>query len=325
MQGLFVVQAGQLTIDELPQPTPGPYEALVKTEACAICNSTDTKLIQGEFFAGTWPLLLGHETVGRIVALGDQVKNFKVGQRVLRGNLTDRHVEKPGGRSCWGGFAEYTLVTDVWARDNRTYQAGVHPQQVVPDGIDPTHATALIMLKENLNVINQGDVVGRTVAIVGTGPAAQSMTLFARLVGAKSIVVFGRNSQHAARFAALGADNYVTDDESVAGGFERVFEAVGSQAALARCLALAAPTGKVSVYGVAPQSEPFAEADMQDPRVYTPRVSEAAAHDQLLGLIDQHQLDLADWISHVLPWQAYQNAFDLIWSKTANKVVLTFA
>jgi hypothetical protein len=54
-------------------------------------------------------------------------------------------------------------------------------------------------------------------------------------------------------------------------------------------------------------------------------VREAAAHDQLLGMIAQHQLKLTDWISHVLPWQAYQRAFDLIWNKMANKVVLTFA
>ena len=114
MKGLFVLQPGQLSIEELPQPVPGPFQALVKTEACAICNSTDTKLMDGEFFPGTWPLLLGHETVGRIVALGDRVRHFKLGDRVLRGNISDQQVNVPGGRSCWGGFAEYTLVTDVW-------------------------------------------------------------------------------------------------------------------------------------------------------------------------------------------------------------------
>lgn len=84
MKGLFVTAPGKMDILEIPTPEPGPFEALVKTEACAICNSTDTKVIHGKFVSGTWPVLLGHETVGRIVKLGEQVRSFKVGPGITR-------------------------------------------------------------------------------------------------------------------------------------------------------------------------------------------------------------------------------------------------
>ncbi len=333
MKGLFAVAPGRLEVLELPQPEPGPYEALVQTEACAICNSTDTKLIHGQFFSGTWPLLLGHESVGRVVKMGEGVQNFRVGDRVLRGSLSDSHIPFPGGRSCWGGFAEYNLVTDVWAREGAGYNAWPHPQQIVPQHIGPCHAATLITLKENLSLVSNFNVAGRSLAIVGTGPVAQAMTLFARLLGATPIVVFGRHERWRERFLALGADGYVAGDslpDSVRailaqGGFERVIEAVGSQAALSRCMQLVGPEGRVGIYGIPPEDEPYSDADMADPRVSQPKVAEAEVHDQLLAMVARGQVNLADWVSHVLPWQEFRRGFEMIWNKEANKVVLAFA
>ena len=101
-------------------------------EACAICNSTDHKLMAGEFFSGTFPMLLGHESVGRVVQVGERVRSFRVGDRVLRSTLRDGHVPYPGGRSRWGGFVEKAIVTDVWAEKGLPYNAFPHPQQIVP-------------------------------------------------------------------------------------------------------------------------------------------------------------------------------------------------
>jgi threonine dehydrogenase-like Zn-dependent dehydrogenase len=332
MKGLFARAPGQLDILDLPRPEPGSYEAVVRTEACAICNSTDTKLLHGQFFAGTWPLLLGHESVGRIVEIGEGVRNYALGDRVLRGRLDDRHVPYPGGRSCWGGFAEYTVVTDVWARDGADYNAWPHAQQVVPAEIAPADATLLIMLKEDLNAITSMDVPGRSVAIVGTGPVAEAMTVFARLLGARTVTVWGRSDRRADRFRSLGVDAYVvgtTRPQAVSaimarGGFERVIEAVGSSEVLALCLNLAAPDGSIGLYGIPPENAPYAEGQTADPRVFWLRVNEAAVHDQILQWVAEGTVRLSDWVGHTLPWQDYQRGFELIWSKQASKVVLTF-
>jgi NADPH:quinone reductase-like Zn-dependent oxidoreductase len=128
MKGIFVIDIDQTEIRELPEPEIGPYEALVQVEACGICNSTDWKIIEGEFVSGSFPILLGHESVGRVIRVGD---------RVLRSTLRDEHMPFPGGRSCWGGYVERAIVTDVWAQEGQEYGGFPHPQQIVPSHIPP--------------------------------------------------------------------------------------------------------------------------------------------------------------------------------------------
>jgi L-iditol 2-dehydrogenase len=333
MQGLFVVAKNQLAVLELPEPVPGPFEALVQVEACAICNSTDHKLIQGEFFSGTYPMLLGHESVGRVIQVGAQVRSFQVGDRVLRTTLSDGHVPYPGGRSCWGGFVEKALVTDVWAEKDLAYNAFPHPQQIVPADILPAEATMLITLKETLNCLENTMVLpGQSLAIMGSGPVAQTLAGFARLKGLSPVVVFGRNPTWAETFARLGADHYVAGDDVPVevqaflrkGGFDRVIEAVGSRAALTRSLQIVSTQGRVNLYGIAPNSEPYLPEEESDSRVFRGEVTEAKAHEQLLDWVAQGKIHLQDWISLCLPWHEYNHGFEMVSQKTANKVVLVF-
>jgi threonine dehydrogenase-like Zn-dependent dehydrogenase len=332
MKGLFVVAENQLDIFELPEPKIGPFEALVQVEACAICNSTDHKLITGEFFSGTFPMLLGHESVGRVIQVGKQVRSFRVGDRVLRTTLRDEHVPFTGGRSCWGGFVEKAIVTDVWAEKGLPYNAFPHPQQIVPPEIPPAEATLLITLKETLNCLENTDVQpGQSLAVVGSGPVAQALTMFAKLKGIAPLVVFGRNPAWGETFIRLGADAYVTGDDLPdivqairrKGGFDRVIEAVGSRIALRRSLQVTGPHGRLNIYGVTPESESYLSDDESDPRVFRGEVAEAKAHIQVLAWIAEGRIRLGDWVSVVLPWSQYRQAFEMVFGKRANKVVLT--
>ena len=173
---------------------------------------------------------------------------------------------------------------------------------------------------------------GQSLAIVGVGPVAQTLVLFARLSGIRPLVVFGRRPIWAARFAALGADAYVTPEEfpSTAqaildrGGFDRVIEAVGARQALARCLELVSSSGRVNVYVVAPESEPYDHEHLTDPRVFRGQVAEAETHEQLLRWVEEGKVRLDDWISHTMPWTDYLRGFEMVRDKTANKVILTW-
>jgi L-iditol 2-dehydrogenase len=333
MKGIFVTAVHRTEVLDLPIPQIGPYEALVQVEACGICNSTDWKIIEGEFVSGTFPILLGHESVGRVVALGEAVRSFAVGDRVLRSTLRDEHVPFPGGRSCWGGFAEWAIVTDVWAQKGVIYNAFPHPQQIVPSDIPPVEAVALITLKETLNCLDNSDVrPGQSLAIVGTGPVAQGLTFFARLSGIAPVVVFGRQPKWAERFARLGADGYVAGEVVPSavqaildrGGFDRAIEAVGARSALSRCLQIVRAGGRVNLYGIAPASEPYLPEEESDPRVFRAQVAEAEAHDRLLAWVGKGAVQLSEWISHDMPWAEYRRGFDMVARKAANKVVLTF-
>ena len=92
----MAVAPGETALGDLEVPAPGDFEALVRMEACAFCNSTDVKLAHNEFVPGTFPVVLGHEVISTVVDVGPKVRNFKPGDRVFRQRLRDEHVQGEG-------------------------------------------------------------------------------------------------------------------------------------------------------------------------------------------------------------------------------------
>ena len=83
MKTVIVPAPGKIEIRQVETPVINAYQALVKTEMVALCNATDSKLVAGKFpGVDTYPLALGHENAGIVVAVGEKVRNFKMGDRV---------------------------------------------------------------------------------------------------------------------------------------------------------------------------------------------------------------------------------------------------
>jgi len=331
MRGIFAVEMNRLGILELDEPVLGDYDALVEVKACGICNSTDLKIIEGRFKKGSFPILLGHESSGTVTKVGRKVKHFQVGDTVLRSRLFDKDISVPGGSSRFGGFVEKAVVTDAWEREGMEYNAFPHPQQVVPDYIDPVYATAIIVLKENLHCIKNTDVKpGMSLAIVGTGPAAQSMVMWAKLLQISPVVVFGRRNRWGHTFEKLGADSYVVGNEypaevkkiTKAGGFDRSIEAVGSNDALKKCLEITRRDGRVNLYGMPADDERYCADKESDPRIFRAKVLEAEVHEELIGFIENGMVRLEDWVSHIYAFEDYQTGFDLVKSEKPTKVII---
>jgi threonine dehydrogenase-like Zn-dependent dehydrogenase len=340
VKAAVVREPGQLKLEDLPMPTIGPYDALVRIEACGICNSTDIKIIDRHFVTRiAAPLVLGHESVGTVLEVGERVRAFRPGQRVLRPGAvySDPSV---GIASAWGGLAEYGLVTDLTAwRQDHVDEAPPNgmwaKQQIIPAELDPTEATAIITLKETLFATRAAGVSNTTwTAIVGTGPVARAMTFWARHEEAPFVVVFGRNERWCHDFLDLGANNYVAgdkpcreDEAKVAGvqAFDRVIEAVGSVEAIHDALALARPDGLVACYGVLSEvereDEPIQSARASG-RLITLPVREEEVHAEVLDLVERGVIDLSAWISHRIPFEELDAAIQLVRSKRAIKVVL---
>lgn len=127
MRAMVLERVGEpLRKTERARPTPGPGQVLVRVDACAVCR-TDLHVADGDLPDPKLPLVLGHEIVGRIEALGEGVERFGVGDRIgvpwlgwtcgtCRYCRTDREnlCDRAGftGYTIDGGFAEYT-VADV--------------------------------------------------------------------------------------------------------------------------------------------------------------------------------------------------------------------
>src|SRR5579871_5368748 len=130
MRAMVLDRPGQpLRAAELPVPTPGPDEVLLRVDACAVCR-TDLHVVDGELPDPKLPLVPGHEIVGTIVARGAQVDRFRIGDRVGipwlgwtcgvcaycrsgRENLCDR--ARFTGYQRDGGYAEFTLADQRYA------------------------------------------------------------------------------------------------------------------------------------------------------------------------------------------------------------------
>jgi len=344
MKGLVVYRDGSMKVEELPEPVIGDYQALVQNLSCGICNGTDFKLIHAAFKGfDTYPAVLGHESVGRVVEVGSKVTSFKPGDLVLRSIL--EKVEDDSFASGWGSFAEYGVVGDIAAMkaDGRDDYYDIYlAQQIVPAHLDPHQAVMLITLKEVLSGLQRFGVgEGHSVLIHGAGPVGLSMVRFAKLKGAAKVVVSEPNAGRRQRATKLGADVVIdpkAEDlidrakELEADGFDFVIDAVGINRLMTDSLKIVKFNGTVGVYGIA--AETSAQIDWADAPynwaihfVQWPTFEdEAAVHDEVLRLVESGEIDLADFVTHVISGlNAFQEGFDTVSAQTGVKVTIDIA
>lgn len=339
MLAAIVEKPGVLTVREVPVPAIAETECLVQTLACGLCNGTDHKLLEGTFRyvgAGGYPGILGHESVGRVVECGKQVRSFKEGDLVLRPGARYDQGEGVEMGCLWGGLAEYGKVKDP-------VHGGNPMHQVVPPEIDPRDATMLITLKETLSWLQRWPVQrGQSVVVLGSGPVGVAFGFFAKLLGCHPVMVLGRREEPLARATEMGAADAVINaarEDPVAAvqeltggaGADRVIEAVGDDELVELGLSLAASGGRVGIYGISPTREP---GDMERRAVDIAKgrgewcveffgPQEWAPHEQMLWLVRRGLVRLRDHYSHVVPLTETARGFELLASREAFKVVVT--
>jgi alcohol dehydrogenase, propanol-preferring len=114
---------------DLPEPTPGNTEILVKITACGVCH-TELDEIEGRTPPARFPIILGHQVIGKVEQAGTAAKRFNIGDRVgiawiysscgrcrfcLQGSENLCHDFKATGRDSDGGYAEYIKVSEDFA------------------------------------------------------------------------------------------------------------------------------------------------------------------------------------------------------------------
>jgi propanol-preferring alcohol dehydrogenase len=129
LKKISLVEEKPLELIDLPDPIPGPGQIRVKVSACGVCH-TELDEIEGRLPPSRFPMILGHEIVGRVENPGPAVTKFKQGDRVgiawinwacgqcsfcLKGeeNLCDK--AKWTGKDVNGGYAHYTVVSQDFA------------------------------------------------------------------------------------------------------------------------------------------------------------------------------------------------------------------
>lgn len=260
MRSVVVVKPNEVVVRELPRPAPGPYQALVKTDVCAVCNATDAKVVAGHFPGlDDYPLVLGHEATGVVEAVGEKVTGFKVGDRLLSGMLFD--FGDSGYFSGWGGMSDYTLANDHDAMVRDGLADAEHGwyechevQSVVPVGISADDAALLCTWREVYSGIEVfGIEPSDRVLVYGAGPVGLSFVKFGKLLGWNWIGLVDPLGWKRNLAKSFGADEvFAPDDEQVRafGPFDAIIDAVGSPKIMNAAVSMIKMEGKICVYGV---------------------------------------------------------------------------
>jgi len=265
MKAIVYDQPGNFALTEIPTPTPGPDDVLIKVVVAGVCG-TDLHLHDGEF-GPTYPLVPGHEVCGEVVELGSQVTSLTVGDLVTFdntnscGHCAECRRARPGycttllaqGVNAPGGFAEYVL-----ASADRCF---------IVNDLDPEVA---VFAEPTACVVHGLDVLamspGARVLLIGAGPTGLVLTQLLRASGAGYLVVAAPTQTKLDLALARGADRVVKIDrahpspayselaDAAGDGFDYVIDATGAVSVLSETLALLRVGGTVFVYGMAAES-----------------------------------------------------------------------
>ena len=346
MFSVAVIEPGRVEIVEIPKPTPGAYDAVVKTEAAYVCNATDKEIIEGHFPGiEDYPLLLGHESVGIVESVGEKVSTFTPGDRVVGGLLLT--PTDPKYVSGFGGFSEYILVRDHHAMvadgvadTEHGWDEVYKIQRIVPPEIPVEAAGLLCTWREVLGSFTDFRLqAGDDILVVGGGPVGLSFVAFARLCGMGYIGCVDSHPEKRRKAIELGADEVFERDDprlpellkTRGKPLDVVIDAVGREEIVNAALPLLRWEGSLCVYGVV-GTHPICIDQLRGPKnvniflhQWPTRDTEAAAQETLCQWINEGKLDYREFISAEFPVAEVTKAIDMINARTAIKVVLRFS
>ncbi|GAA2495849.1 NAD(P)-dependent alcohol dehydrogenase [Actinocorallia cavernae] len=349
MKAFVMKEIGSVGFMDKPIPEPGPTDAVVRTTKALICTS-DSHTVQGGIGPRT-NLTLGHEGVGVVHAVGDEVKDFRAGDRVLAGAITpdwgdlaaqNGYPSQSGG--ALGGFKFANLKDGVFAEYFHVSGADANLARIPDEIPDDVAVYCADMLSTGFMGAEHGAIpIGGTVAVLAQGPVGLMATAGARLRGAG--LVIGVESvpsrQELARF--YGADVIVdfgkedvverihelTDGQ----GVDTAIEALGADVTFQTAVKVTKPGGTISVIGYFGQGEfvriPRVEwgVGMADKTIATGLCPGGRLRmERLLRVLANKRVDPTRLTTHRFPFSAMERAFEVSDKKLEDtvKVLVSF-
>jgi len=346
MFAIAVMEADKLEVVEVPKPEPGPYEVLIRIQIAAICNMTDRKVVEAHFPGlDTYPLLLGHENTGVVEAVGEKVRNFKVGDRVLGGLLIKS--TDPSYGTGWGGFSEFVIVADHQAMMEDGVADAEHGwyevyeiTSVVTQNISLEDAVMLCMWRECYSGLVDDFRMGAgdDILIYGDGPVGLSFVKFARLLDFGDIYLVGKYPEKLQKAMDMGATaTFHPDDPALktlvddrGKKLDGVIDAVGKEDIINDAMSMIRWGGTIGIYGVIDASE----IQLQHGRApfnfdlifhqWPTRAGELAAQIPLVEWIEAGKLSAKEFVSGEFSVKDIQKAYEFSKVKETIKTLLRY-
>ncbi len=328
-----------LWLEDVPAPEIGINDVLIRVDRTGICG-TDLHIYDWDAWARQTipvPMVVGHEFVGEIVAVGSNVSDFFPGE-IVSG---EGHVVCGRCRNCLAGrrhlcqstsgvgvnrpgaFAEYIALpqTNVW------HQAS---------GIDLDVAAIFDPLGNAVHTALSFDLLGEDVLITGAGPIGIMAVAVAKHAGARHVVITDLNPSRLDLARRLGATvaldvrsgslEQVMAELGMKEGFDVGLEMSGSPAALRQMLAAMCHGGKIAMLGI--PSEPIA-IDWNTVVFNMLTIKGIYGREMYetwykMTVMIQSGLDIAPVITHRFPYTEFEQGFAAMKSGASGKVILNW-
>jgi len=341
MKALVKAKAEQgIWLQDVPKPKIGPNDLLIKIKKTAICG-TDIHIYNWDEWAQKTipvPMTVGHEFVGVVAEIGDEVQGFKIGQRVSgEGHITCGHCRncRAGRRHLCrntvgvgvnrpGCFAEYLAIPAMNA----------YP---LPDAITDDIAAFLDPFGNATHTALSFDLVGEDVLITGAGPIGCMAVAIAKHVGARYVVITDVNDYRLELANKMGATRTVNVQKqkledvmqalNMQEGFDVGMEMSGNPQAFRQMLANMAHGAKLALLGLPP-----AEVAIDWNHVIFKGLILKGIYGRemfetwyKMAAMLQSGLDLTPVLTHHFPIGDFQKGFDVMRSGQSGKVVLDWS
>jgi alcohol dehydrogenase/L-iditol 2-dehydrogenase len=334
-------KANATELREVPVPEIGPDDVLVEVAYVGVCG-TDPHMHKGTvLFNFNCPFILGHEFAGKIVKAGKQITKFKVGDRVT----SETHADYCGhcalcrsnnyhlcrGRKGFGFHLDGAFTKYVKVPGRILHR--------VPDNVSlkAASATEPLCVAYKSVVCNSTVNPGDTVVVIGPGPIGLLCMKMAQLSGASEIIAIGADGDDerlelSKEFGATITINGSKQDAlpkitSLGDGYgaDLIVDTAGPAETLKLSMNAVRPNGQITKIGWGPKPVNFS----LDPLIAkSVTLKGHFSHtwdvwEKCLTLMSKGQVDLERLITHELPIDKWEEAFELVESKKAMKVVLT--
>ena len=300
-----------LRVEERPIPQVGPQDVLIQVKACGVCG-TDVHIFEGDKGAAevTPPTILGHEFSGIVVKTGDEVKGWKLGDRVCidpncycgactpcrSGKVHFCEHMKGYGTTVDGGFAQYCAVNE-----KQVYRLGEHTSFEMGAMAEPVACC--------LHGIDMcGIRPGSQVVVIGGGMIGLLMLQLARLAGAAKVALLEPVEEKRTMAEKLGASlciDPVHEDADKAlrnAGFtwvHTVIECVGKPSTIEQAVGLAGSGAVVMMFGLTKPDETISIKPFQvfqKELVLKSSYINPCTQQRALDLIDSGRLDVSSMV-----------------------------
>lgn len=321
-------------------PEPGHNDLLIKIRKTAICG-TDMHIYHWDEWSQKTipvPMVVGHEYVGEVVGMGQEVAGFNVGDRVSgEGHITCGHCRncRAGRRHLCrntygvgvnrqGSFAEYLVIPALNAFK-------------IPDNISDELASIFDPFGNAVHTALSFDLVGEDVLITGAGPIGIMAAAVARHVGARHVVITDINDYRldlakkmgATRTVNVGRENLkdVMKDIGMTEGFDVGLEMSGVAVAFRDMLSAMNHGGKIAMLGIPPGEMAIDWSQVIFKGLILKGIYGREMFEtwyKMASLI-QSGLDLSPIITHQFPVDDFQKGFETMGSGESGKVILNWA